>query len=170
MHNSDEVRDEVDGIVAAWGRERTDFNPEPLSVFSRLLRLDRHIDRMRRQTFATYGIESWEFEMLAALRRQGKPYRLTAGRLVQETLVSSGTVTNRIDRMVTHGYAERHPDPKDRRVVHVQATQRGVDLVDAAMSDLRDAEQRQLEDMPVRNQKELADLLRQLLAHFEREA
>ena len=58
MHNSDEVRDEVDGIVAAWGRERTDFNPEPLSVFSRLLRLDRHIDRMRRQTFATYGIES----------------------------------------------------------------------------------------------------------------
>ncbi|MGO1592454.1 MAG: MarR family winged helix-turn-helix transcriptional regulator [Ancrocorticia sp.] len=169
MRNSDGVRDEVDGIVAAWGRERTDFDPEPLSVFSRLLRLDRHIDRMRRQAFSKYGIESWEFEMLAALRRQGEPYRLTAGRLVQETLVSSGTVTNRIDRMVTHGYAERHPDPNDRRVVHVQATARGVELVDAAMADLLEAEQRKLEDMAAQDQRELADLLRQLLAHFERE-
>ncbi|MDN6486508.1 MarR family winged helix-turn-helix transcriptional regulator [Ancrocorticia populi] len=168
MHNSEELRDEVDGIVAAWGRERTDFNPEPLSVFSRLLRLDRHIDKMRRQTFAKHGIESWEFEMLAALRRQGKPYRLTAGRLVQETLVSSGTVTNRIDRMVAHGYAERHPDPKDRRVVHVQATEAGVRVVDAAMEDLLTAEQHELEDMPIAEQKELAVLLRQLLAHFER--
>lgn len=169
MHNSHEVRDEVDGIVAAWGRERTDFDPEPLAVFSRLLRLDHHIDRMRRQTFAKYGIESWEFEMLAALRRQSYPFRLTAGRLVQETLVSSGTVTNRIDRMVTHGFAERHPDPRDRRVVHVQATKKGVEIVDAAMADLLQAEQSQLEDMDPAQQKQLADLLRQLLAHFERE-
>lgn len=70
--------------------------------------------------------------------------------------------------MVAHGYAERHPDPKDRRVVHVQATEAGVRVVDAAMEDLLTAEQHELEDMPIAEQKELAVLLRQLLAHFER--
>ena len=163
-------RDEVDGIVEAWGRERLDFDPEPLAVFSRLLRLERHIDRMRRQTFSRHNIEPWEFEMLSALRRQGAPYRLTAGRLMQETLVSSGTVTNRIDRMVAHGFAERLPDVDDRRVVHVQATERGLGTVDNAMADLLNVERHQLGSMDKVSQRQLANLLRELLSHFEREA
>ncbi|MCF2706749.1 winged helix-turn-helix transcriptional regulator [Arcanobacterium haemolyticum] len=163
------MRDEVDGIVEAWARERTDFKPEPLAVFSRLLRLDRHLDRMRRQTFARHGLESWEFEMLAALRRQGEPYRLTAGRLMQETLVSSGTVTNRIDRMVAHGNARRLADKSDRRIVHVEATEEGIALVDAAMADLLDVEREQLVGFDDESVRQLADLLRELLSHFERQ-
>ena len=170
MNTTDGLRDEVDGIVAAWGRERLDFDPEPLAVFSRLLRLERHIDRMRRQTFVRHNIEPWEFEMLSALRRQGFPYQLTAGRLMQETLVSSGTVTNRIDRMVAHGFAIRLPDISDRRVVHVQITHKGLDVVDAAMADLLAVERRQLEDMDRESQRQLADRLRELLSHFERES
>jgi DNA-binding MarR family transcriptional regulator len=163
-----ESRDEVDGIVEAWGRERRDFDVEPLSVFSRMVRLNYHIERMRKQAFARHNIESWEFEMLAALRRQGAPYRLTAGRLMQETLVSSGTVTNRIDRMVAHGYARRLPDPSDRRVVHVEATPAGLAVVDAAMKDLLEVEGEQLAGFDVESRKALANYLREMLAHFEK--
>lgn len=161
-------RDEVDGIVEAWGRERPDFNPEPLAVFSRLLRLTYHIDQMRKEAFASHNIESWEFEMLAALRRQGEPYQLTAGRLMQETLVSSGTITNRIDRMIALGHAERIPDPHDKRVVHVRATRAGLALVDAAMADLLTLESQQLDGIDLHARSELANSLRELLAHFER--
>ena len=89
---------------------------------------------------------------------------------MQETLVSSGTVTNRIDRMVVHGLAERIPDVDDRRVVHVQATGRGLAVVDNAMADLLDVERHQLSNMDRVTQRELANLLRELLSHFEREA
>ena len=168
MKTAREPRDEVDGIVESWGRDRPDFDPEPLAVFSRMVRLTYHIDKMRRQAFTRHSIESWEFEMLAALRRQGPPYRLTAGRLMQETLVSSGTVTNRIDRMVARGNARRLPDPTDKRVVHVEATPAGVELVDQAMADLLDLESEQLDGLGADSSRELAALLRELLAHFER--
>ena len=165
---SREARDEVDGIVEAWQRERPDFDVEPLTVFSRMVRLNHHIERMRKRAFFHHGIESWEFEMLAALRRQGAPYRLTAGRLMQETLVSSGTVTNRIDRMIAHGYARRLPDPDDKRVVHVEATPEGIAVVDAAMADLLELEGGQLANLDRGSRRELAGSLRELLAYFER--
>lgn len=168
MEVSREPRDEVDRIVEAWERERPDFGVEPLAVFSRMVRLNYHIEQMRKQAFARHGIESWEFEMLAALRRQGSPYRLTAGRLMQETLVSSGTVTNRIDRMVAHGYAHRLPDTEDKRVVHVEATAAGLGVVDAAMADLLEVENTQLSGLSQNSRRELGNSLRELLAHFER--
>lgn len=158
--------DEVDGIVAAWKRERPDFNPEPLAVFSRLWRLQSHIDKMRRQTFARHGIESWEFDMLCALRRQSE-HRLTAGKLMRETLVSSGTVTNRIDRMVAHGFAKRLHDPEDGRVVHVEATAEGLAVVDAAMADLLSVEDAHMANMSDVERRQLAQMLRVLLAHFD---
>lgn len=160
-------RDEVDGIVAAWGRERPDFDASPLAVFSRVMRLSRHLERFRRLAFATHNLESWEFEMLSALRRQGAPYQLTAGRLMQETLVSSGTVTNRIDRMIAHGLVTRHTDENDGRVVHVRATKEGIAAVDAAMADLLDKERVMLEALDGEGEEELVALLRQLLVQFE---
>ena len=158
--------DEVDGIVAAWKHARPDFDAEPLHVFSRLWRLQSHIDKMRRQTFARHGIESWEFDMLCALRRQPE-LQLTAGKLMRETLVSSGTVTNRIDRMVSHGFARRLPDPEDGRVVHVEVTPEGLDVVDAAMADLLAVEEEHMKDMDPAARRELAGLLRTLLVHFD---
>ena len=162
------IRDEVDGIVEEWARERPDFNTEPLTIFSRLLRLSYHIERVRKLAFSSHGLENWEFEMLSALRRQGTPYRLTAGRLMQETLVSSGTVTNRIDRMVESGHARRIPDTDDKRVVHVEATPEGLALVDAAMADLLALEAVHVEEMTKSERTELAHSLRALLAHFEK--
>lgn len=159
--------DEVDMIVEGWARVRGDFDAQPLAVFSRLLRLNRYVDRMRKRVFAAHNIESWEFEMLTALRRQGAPFRLTAGKLMRQTLVSSGTVTNRIDRMVEHGLVKRLRDPEDKRIVHVQATPKGIEVVDGAMSDLLSAQQMRMAGMSEEEKRELANLLRVLLANFE---
>ena len=157
--------DGVDVLVSAWQRVRPDFNIEPLTIFSRLWRLQSHIDKMRRQTFARHGIESWEFDMLCALRRNDR--RLTAGKLMRETLVSSGTVTNRIDRMVSHGFARRLADSEDGRVVHVELTDEGLRVVDAAMEDLISVETIILNSMPAESRAQLASLLRNLLISFD---
>ncbi|CAM3810870.1 MarR family winged helix-turn-helix transcriptional regulator [Occultella aeris] len=159
--------DEVDRIVEAWERERPDLDVDPLRVFSRVSRLSRHLDLARRAAFAEHGLEVWEFDVLSALRRAGAPYELTPGTLLTQTLVSSGTMTNRIDRLVDHGLVLRHSGPGDRRVVLVRLTQRGQEIVDAAMTDLLAREAALLERLRPDESAELAATLRTLLTPFE---
>ena len=160
------MRDEVDELVEAWARERGDLDLAPVAVFSRISRLARHLDLARRQAFTDHGIESWEFDVLAALRRAGAPYELSPGRLLRETLVTSGTMTNRVDRLAARGYVERYPDPEDRRGVIVRLTAEGKTAVDAAFEALLEAEKSLLAELPTKEQKRLAGLLRSLLAPF----
>lgn len=162
------MEDEVDRIVAAWQRERPDLDPAPLHVFSRISRLARHLELARRAAFASRGLEPWMFDVLSALRRAGRPYELTPGVLMSQTLVSSGTMTNRIDRLVTAGLVERHGDPKDRRVVVVRLTPPGAEAVDAAMSDLLDRETALLADLDETTRESLTDALRTLMDPFDR--
>ena len=159
------MRDEVDELSEAWARERPDLDLGPVSVFSRISRLARHLDLARRQAFTAHEIESWEFDVLAALRRAGAPYELSPGRLLRATLVTSGTMTNRIDRLADRGFVERHPD--DRRGVIVRLTREGKAAVDGAFTALIEAERALLAELPAGQQKELAGLLRRLLAPFE---
>lgn len=160
------MRDEVDELVEAWARERADLDLGPVAVFSRIGRLSRHLDLARREAFHAQGIESWEFDVLAALRRAGTPYELSPGRLLRETLVTSGTMTNRVDRLAARGYVERNPDPDDRRGVLVRLTPEGKAAVDSAFEALLEAEQEFLAGLPERDRARLADLLRTLLAPF----
>src|SRR5262245_29182963 len=160
------VRDEVDELLDAWGRERGDLDLSPVAVFSRVSRLARRLELARREAFAEHGIEQWEFDVLAALRRVGPPYELSPGRLLRETLVTSGTMTNRIDRLSARGYVERYPDPDDRRGVIVRLTPDGRAAVDAAFTALLDAERDLLDELPDRDRAKLASLLRHLLASF----
>ena len=160
------MRDEVDDLVDAWRRERTDLDLTPVEVFSRIGRLARHLDLARRQAFADHAIESWEFDVLAALRRAGGDCELSPGRLIRETLVTSGTMTNRVDRLAARGFVERLPDPHDRRGVLVRLTPEGRAAVDGAFEALLDAERQLLADLPARDHKQLVGLLRSLLAPF----
>jgi DNA-binding MarR family transcriptional regulator len=160
------VQDAVDELIEAWARERPDLDLAPMAVFSRITRLAHHLDRARRDAFTRNGIESWEFDVLAALRRAGAPYQLSPGRLLRETLVTSGTMTNRVDRLAARGYVERHPDPADRRGVIVRLTTEGRTTVDAAFEELLAAEAELLADLPDRDRARLANLLRSLLAPF----
>ncbi len=161
------MRDEVDRLVEAWGRERADLDLRPMEVLSRVSRLGHHLDGARRQAFAEHGIESWEFDVLAALRRAGAPYELSPGRLLKETLVTSGTMTNRVDRLTARGLVERLPDPHDRRGVLVRLTEAGRRTVDGALAGLLDRERDLLAGLGPDEQRRLADLLRSLVAPFE---
>src|SRR5579862_3661598 len=131
-----ELRDEVDDLVAAWRAQRPDLDVEPMQVLSRISRLARHLDIARRGAFAEHELESWEFDVLSALRRQGPPFQLTPGALLRATLVTSGTMTNRIDRLATAGLVRREPDPTDKRGVLVTLTEQGMAKADAALADL----------------------------------
>lgn len=160
-------RDEVDRIIEAWEHERPDLDVSPLSVLSRVSRLDRHLDRVRRGIFSRNGLESWEFDVLSALRRAGKPYALSPGALVTQTMVTSGTMTNRIDRMEARGLVTRKPSPDDRRAVIVELTSPGLDMVDTAFTALLDIEHHVLEVLKESDQTALADMLRALTRQFE---
>ena len=161
------LRDEVDELVAAWQAQRPDLDVEPLQVLSRVSRLARHLDRARRAAFADHDLEPWEFDVLSALRRQGPPYELSPGALLRITLVTSGTMTNRIDRLERAGLVDRHPDPQDKRGVLVRLTADGSTRVDAALADLLTSEQALLHPIPARSRRTLADLLRDLLAPLD---
>jgi DNA-binding MarR family transcriptional regulator len=161
-------RDEVDDLVAAWRRERPDLDVAPLEVLSRVTRLARHLDRARGQAFSRHGLEGWEFDVLAALRRSGDPYRLSPGRLLQQTLVTSGTMTNRIDRLAARGLVERHPSPDDRRSVMVQLTEAGATKVDAALIDLLAHERAILAELDAGDLESLTTVLRRMLLPFYR--
>jgi DNA-binding MarR family transcriptional regulator len=161
------MEDEVDRLVAAWRAERPDLDIEPLHVLSRVSRLSRHLDRARRDVFAAHDLESWEWDVLTALRRAGRPYRMSPGRLLRATLVTSGTMTNRIDRLAAAGLVERHPDPQDKRGVQVQLTAAGKSVVDAALSDLLDRERQLLSGLSQADQDQLTALLRTLLIPFD---
>jgi DNA-binding MarR family transcriptional regulator len=155
--------DEVDALVQAWRRERDDLDLAPVEVFSRISRLSRLLDRARRDAFIAQAIEPWEFDVLAALRRAGKPYRLSPGQLLRETMVTSGTMTNRIDRLGERGLVERSPDPHDRRGVLVGLTAAGKRAVDGAFETLLDSERDLLAELSVSERRELAGLLKRLM-------
>ena len=157
--------DEVARIVESWRRERPDLDFSPLEVLSRVGRLAKQLDRARRQAFTRSELDGWEFDVLAALRRAGQPFQLSPKQLLQQTLVSSGTMTNRIDRLVQRGLVTRREDPKDGRGVLVEMTPAGLTRVDAAITRLVDAEAAILQPLPRAEQKRLADALRRLSLH-----
>jgi DNA-binding MarR family transcriptional regulator len=161
------LHDEVDDLVVAWRAQRPDLDVEPMQVLSRISRLARHLDIARRGAFADHGLESWEFDVLSALRRQGPPFQLTPGALLRATLVTSGTMTNRIDRLATAGLVRREPDPRDKRGVLVTLTSQGRQRVDAALADLLRLERVLLAGLNAVDRRKLADLMRILLAPFD---
>ena len=159
--------DQVDRLVEAWGRERPDLDLSPMEVLSRVTRLSHHLDQLRRSTFTAHGVEPWEFDVLAALRRAGAPYELSPGRLTRETLVTSGTMTNRVDRLLARGLVDRLPDPEDRRGVLVRLTAAGRDTVDGALAGLLEREQGLLAALGSTDRTRLATLLRALSQSLE---
>jgi DNA-binding MarR family transcriptional regulator len=165
--SSPDSPDEVDRIVEAWERERTDLDFSPLQVLSRVDRLSRHLDRARRGAFGRSDLQSWEFDVLSALRRAGSPFQLSPKALLTQTLVSSGTMTNRIDRLVERGLVERRTDPNDGRGILVSMTAQGLARVDAAITRLVDAEAELLHTLSRGDQVRLAALLRTLSLDFD---
>jgi DNA-binding MarR family transcriptional regulator len=161
------VMDEVDEIVAAWQHERPDLDVEPLQVLSRLDRLAGVLGERRAAIFARHDLRQHEFDVLAALRRAGEPFELTAGELAARTHVTSGTMTSRLDGLTERGLLTRASDRVDGRLVRVALTPAGRVIVDAAFEALLDAERELLTPLPADTLTRLAAALRALLARAE---
>ena len=161
-----EPADSVDEIVTAWKRERPDLDFAPLHIFSRVWRLSKHLDHARQSSFRSSELHSWEFDVLSALRRAGSPYQLSPKALLEQTMVSSGTMTNRIDRLVSHGLVERRTDPHDGRGILVMMTIEGLQRVDAAITEHVTSESELLVNLSAADQERLAALLRKLSRDF----
>lgn len=158
------MSDEVDEIVAAWRRERPDLDVEPLQVLSRLDRLAGVLGERRTAIFARHDLRRHEFDVLAALRRSGPPFELTAGELAVRTYVTSGTMTSRLDGLGARGLITRAADREDGRLVRVALTARGREIVDAAFEELLETERELLTPLAGAALAPLADALRALLA------
>jgi DNA-binding MarR family transcriptional regulator len=157
------MTDEVDEIVAAWRRERPDLDVSPLEVLSRVSRIAAVLDARRATAFGEHDLQAHEFDVLAALRRSGDPFELTAGQLCALTHVTSGTMTSRLDNLTERQFVSRHPDPTDGRLVRVRLTPTGRRCIDAAFTALLDTERDLLGRLADAKRVELIDALRELL-------
>jgi DNA-binding MarR family transcriptional regulator len=153
-------KDLVDKILEQWSGERPDLDTTSLGVVIRVMTLYRSFSRQAARALEPLELELWEYDVLSALRRQGEPYTLPATRLARETDLSSGAMTNRIDRLETRGLLRRRPDPDDRRGVNVSLTATGRKLIDRAIQHRLDSARESLRALSLPQQRELARLLR----------
>lgn len=163
MHDEDAV----DRIVASWRREVQGVDFAALEIFSRIKRLAKRMDRIRTEVFRESGLEVWEFDVLSTLRRAGGDHTLSPKALIEATLVSSGTMTNRIDRLVARSLVRRKADPADGRGVLVQMAPEGAALVDAAIAKLTATEASFLESLDEADRQATANTLRAILHQID---
>ncbi|MGW5736212.1 MULTISPECIES: MarR family winged helix-turn-helix transcriptional regulator [Streptomyces] len=158
--------DAIDELRAQWHRERPDIDEaslDAMALVGRIKRADHLLSKGMKPVFAEHGLEFAEFDVLATLRRVGAPHELTAGGLLKTAMVTSGAITNRLDKLERKGFIERHPDPADRRAIRVRLTEAGRDLVDRAVVDHVANEERMLSPLSQEDRKALHGALRRLL-------
>jgi len=159
--------DHLDSIVEQWRRERPDLDTDALGTLGRLFRAAQLADAALAEPMRRYGLEQGWFDLLAALRRTGSPFELNPTALRRATMLSSGGMTKRLDRLEEAGLIERHPDPADRRGTLVRLTRKGRTLIDKAVETHGANEKRILEALGTGEQRQLDRLLRALLAELE---
>jgi DNA-binding MarR family transcriptional regulator len=162
-----EAPDHIDRIVAQWRRERPDVDASPLALLGRLFRAAHLADLALATGLAGYGLQPGWFDLLAALRRAGPPYELSPTDLMGATMLSSGGMTKRLDRLVAAGLVERRPDPDDRRGTLVRLTRKGRSGIDRALEAHVANEKRLLRPLSAADRRSLDRLLRRLLHGLE---
>jgi DNA-binding MarR family transcriptional regulator len=162
-----DAQDHMDLILAQWRRERPDLDVQALGLLGRLFRAAHLADAALAGGIAGYELQPGWFDLLAALRRAGAPYELNPTELMRSTMLSSGGMTKRLDRLVEAGLVERRPNPSDRRGTLVGLTRKGKAIMDEAIVTHVANEERLLERLSAPQRRALDDGLRALLAAFE---
>jgi DNA-binding MarR family transcriptional regulator len=160
--------DHIDRILQQWRQERPDLDTSPIGLFGRLFRASQLADAALAGGLADFELQTGWFDLLAALRRAGGPYELNPTQLMEATMLSSGGMTKRVDRLVEAGLVEREPDPGDRRGVLVRLTRRGKKTIDGALTAHLANEERLLRSLSPADRAALERLLRTLLADLEK--
>jgi DNA-binding MarR family transcriptional regulator len=160
--------DRVDDLMDQWRAERPDLDPAPMATWGRIGRIYLLVTGEIDAVMAAHGLERGLFDVLATLRRSGPPHRLSPSALAAATLVTTGGMTARLDRLEREGLVERLPDPGDRRAVQVQLTDAGRERVDACLTEHVANEERLLTALSARDRAQLDRLARKLLAGLAR--
>ena len=159
--------DPVDKILAQWQRERSDLDVTPMGIIGRIGRLSKHLDRSIQETVSDFGLNGGEFDVLATLRRSGQPYQLSPTELFNTLMISSGTITHRIDRLEQADLVKRIPDSSDRRGTLVQLTDKGFNAIEKAVEAHVANGHRLIAVLEEAERQVLTQLLRKLLISFE---
>ena len=159
--------DHVSIILAQWAAERPDLDASPMGIVGRISRLSLVVEKELEPVFEQWGLNHWSFDMLATLRRAGAPYQLSPTELFRSMMVTSGTMTNRIDRLAEKGLVRRIPDPEDRRGILVELTDQGRELIDSALISHVATEARPIQPLSREEQSTLTVLLRKWLSTLE---
>ena len=159
--------DLIDSLIKQWSIERPDLDASAMGVVGRILRLAAWLQRRGEAVLAPFNLTMWQFDVLATLRRAGKPFRMSPTQLMRAVMLSSGAMTNRIDRLEAAGLVKREPDPTDRRGLQIVLTSKGLELIDRAIvARLQDA-QEIVELLNQREHQSLEPVLRKLLGEIE---
>jgi DNA-binding MarR family transcriptional regulator len=161
------MQDRIDRILAQWRRERPDLDLRPMGVVGRIQRAAAALRPRLDAIHEIAGLQGESFDVLASLRRCGAPYQLSPTQLYREMMLTSGAMTNRIDRLEEAGLVTRRPDPGDRRGTLVRLTPKGKALIDGATSKHVNNEERLLSALTIREQQQLSELLRKLLVALD---
>lgn len=159
--------DRIDKILEQWRRERPDLDTTAMGLFGRMRNLTLHLSREMEKTFARFDLNSANFDMLATLRRSGEPYALSPSDLMDTMMVSSGTMTNRIDQLEKAGLVSRSQNPNDGRSFLISLTPEGFKLIDAAVTAHVETQARLVSSLSPEERTAIDGLLRNYLASFE---
>jgi DNA-binding MarR family transcriptional regulator len=157
--------DRADAAIEQWARERPELPSLPMAMFGRLLEAAERLTRDHfNPLFAKAGLQSGEFDVLATLRRSGDPYMLSPTSLYEAMMISSGGMTNRLDRLERAGLIERRPDPNDRRGKLIALTAAGRRVIDETLTRHVANEERLMSVLTTAEQEKLNALLKKLIA------
>lgn len=158
------MTDQVDLILQDWIRERPDLDPSPMGIFGRVTRVYSRAHRRLERLLSDYDLTPASFDVLANLRRAGDPYRRTPSELASSSMLTSGALTGRLDKLEQQGLISREPAPEDRRVMYARLTEKGVELIDEVITEHLRQENRMLGGLSVRERTALSSALAALEA------
>lgn len=159
--------DAIDRVLAQWQTERPQLNTLPMGIMGRMMRLSKHLEVAVAEVHKRYGLKMGEFDVLATLLRSGEPYRLTPSELHGSMMLTSGAMTNRLDKLEQKGLVHRLHSIADRRSIEVQLSDDGLDLVNELVIEHVKIQEALVEGLSGAEQEQLTQLLKLWLSNFE---
>ncbi|MGF1823370.1 MarR family transcriptional regulator [Vibrio splendidus] len=159
--------DAIDRVVEQWAKEKPDLETEPMAMMGRIMRIAKYMETQVAELHKKYDMKLGEFDVLATLRRSGKPYRLTPSELIGSMMLTSGAMTNRLDKLEAKGLISREHSKEDRRSVSVQLTKDGLILIDQMMTEHVETQKKLVKSLSASQKKNTNQLLKTWLSAYE---
>ncbi|CAK1709279.1 MarR family winged helix-turn-helix transcriptional regulator [Vibrio sp. 10N.222.51.C8] len=159
--------DAIDRVVEQWAKEKPELETEPMAMMGRIMRIAKYMETQVAELHKKYDMKLGEFDVLATLRRSGKPYRLTPSELIGSMMLTSGAMTNRLDKLEAKGLISREHSKEDRRSVSVQLTKDGLILIDQMMTEHVEMQKKLVKSLSASQKKNTNQLLKTWLSAYE---